>query len=188
MADLEVLNYPMFQSGPSWKNPVIFESPIDVKKVTIKLKVLTSARIRVSGIVEVVQTNNDYGDLEDVTASTNNSDTVMFIVLDTQDNKDQLEKDNSDIAVAKGAYFTAGSYIDCALLIPGMIVGVYLAVSEDADVKVGAALYAKGVDTDYGPVMLDDGGGAAYTNMLGKSLSQILVSTVEEQIVMLVTH
>lgn len=185
MVDAVPLHYPNMQPGPNWHNPIVFFSPIDEKMITLKMKVKTVSTLGIGFVGECIQTAADQGDLEDITAATDDSATVGFMVLDTQDNFDQLGLDNStDNPVKQTDTFAADSYIDVIILIPGLIIAYRLDSAEDASVKIMAILYSAGD----GELQLDDGGGAAYTGKVGRSLSQIPVSDNQEWGVMVVAN
>ena len=185
MVDAEPLYYPNMQAGPNWHNPIVFFSPIEIKDITLKMKVKTVDTLGIGYLGECIQTAADQGDLEDITPATDDSATVGFMVLDTQDNYDQLGLDKStDNPVKATDEFAADVYIDVIILIPGLIVAFRLDASEDASVKIMAILYSAGD----GEAQLDDGGGAAYTGKIGRSLSQIPVSDNQEWGVMVVAN
>ena len=170
-------------TGANWQNPVVIMSPMNLTLLTIKAKVVNSSEVKIGDIAEFIQANNDAGDLEDVTSATDESLTVSCVVLDTEDNFDALGADNSTANPIKATdTFTAATYIDVAILIPGMILGSRLAAAEDAIAKIGLDLYSAGA----GALKLVDGG--LYTNRLGRMLSQAAVVAAIQWIVWLVTY
>jgi len=182
MADREVMYYPSFQGGIAMSNPVVHLCPYDITKITLKMLVKTAGQVYIGALVQAVETNDDYGDLEDIVIGTADSSTNLFQVLDTGDNIKQLKKDNSVYAATKLLYFSAGSYVDVVILVPGMIVEARLNTAEDAIVKPGLGIYAAAL----GGVMLANGT-PTYLNIIGKALCDVLVSTADELIIFVVT-
>lgn len=181
MADAEVMYFSKFQGGLSMSNPIVHLCPYDVVEVTLKMKVAAGATVYIGSIGATVATADDYGDLEDYTVGTDELNEAMYIVLDTMDNIKQLKKDNSVYAATKLLFFSANSYIDVMILIPGSIVEVRLNAAEDAIVKPGLMVYTAAL----GGVKLEDG--CTYLNNVGKVLCDVVVSTADELIIIVVT-
>ena len=179
--DLQVMYYGQFQGGSAMSNPVVHLCPYDIVKVTLKMKVAAGATVYIGSLGAVVATNDDYGDLEDYTVGTDELTSTMFQVLDTLDNIKQLKKDNDVYAATKLLFFSADSYIDVMILIPGSIIEVRLNALEDAIVKPGLMVYTAAL----GGVKLEDG--CTYLNNVGKVLCDVLVSTADELIIIMVT-
>lgn len=110
-----------------------------------RCKVKTSASIFIGALVDTVETDGATTDLTIVTVSADNSVVPLMYVLDTEWNRAMLARDNgvdhlSDSTKAT-TYFTAGTYIDCIYLVPGMIVSLCFAnsIAVKPGVKVQSA-------------------------------------------------
>ena len=182
MADQEVLYYPNFQGGLAMSNPIVHLCPYDVVKITLKMKVAAAGEIYIGALGECVDSGDTYADLSDLDVGTADNGLAMFQVLDTLDNIKQLKKDNSVYAATKLLYFSASSYVDVAILIPGMIIEVRLNAAEDLEVDPAMSLYGAAL----GGVMLANGT-PTYLNRMGMALCSCAVSTADELIIMMVT-
>ena len=90
MADQDVMYYSQFQGGASMKNPIVHLCPYDLWKITFKILVKTAGQVYIGALVEATETNDDYGDLEDIVIGTDESTVSQYIVLDTKD-EDRFE-------------------------------------------------------------------------------------------------
>jgi len=182
MVDADVMYYPEWQGSSGMETPVIQFCPGPVTAITLKMKVKTASELTIGTLGECIQTADDYGDLEDITMCTVDSVVGMFIVLDTVDNIKQLKIDNSVYAHTKALFFAAGSYIDVAILLPGMIIECILFAAENAILKPGLSVYFQAA----GQVGLDTGA-QTFLMRLGKALCDCIVSTETERIIVVVT-
>lgn len=182
MVDAEVMYYPKFQGGLAMSSPIVHLCPYDQVAVTLKMKVAVAGTVYIGALGHCIKTVDDYGDLEDFEVTADEVNTAMFIVLDTLDNIKQLKKDNSVYAATKLLYFSADSMIDVMILIPGSIIEVRLNALENAIVKPGLMVYTAAL----GGVKLEDG--CTYLNNVGKVLCDVVVSTGDELIIIMVTH
>jgi len=182
MVDADVMYFQSWVGSSGMQTPVIQFCPCPVQDITLKLQVKTASELFIGAIAALVQANDSYVDLDELTMAGDETATALFIVLDTPDNIAQLKEDNDVYAATKALFFAAGSMIGVAILIPGLIVEVVLVSAEDAIALPGIMTYTAAA----GKVKLEDG--CTYLNNLGKVFCKVIVSEADERILILVTH
>lgn len=131
-------SYDKWRPLDKWNSPLVLHTPVKLDDITLQVQV-NGADIGIGDFVEAVQVIGTQVDLIDVTLAADNSTTVGYFVIDSENNRRQLALDNSvdtySALTRSTARFADNSLIDVIILVPGLILACKVADS------VGAAGY-----------------------------------------------
>jgi len=138
--------YQKYRPASTWAKTGLLLTPIPEKDLLVRVQVKNAAEIGVCEFADVVETDDASTDLKIATPAADNSIVPMFYIPDTEKNREQLAKDNSkdsyyDLNKAT-AKFSADSWIDAYLLVPGMILSAKF--SNSIAVKAGTKVQSAG--------------------------------------------
>jgi hypothetical protein len=130
---MAIYKYGKFSSGDGWEVPTILYSPYEINQITLRVKT-NDANITIDSLVEFVSGGGDADDLIEATICSDESKVAAATVLNNEWNKNQLCVDQGEdgyASLTKGtSKFSSGTYIDVAILMPGMIINSMVADSQ----------------------------------------------------------
>ena len=126
MAASALTVYNPYKSGASLSHPVVMKSPFtNWRALCVRVKVKTAFELFLGGFCELA----DSGTPKVVEKTADKSEKAFAIIPDILENRNQLQIDNSGIAITKLLFFNADSYIWVLPLIPGFVLSVRLKAS-----------------------------------------------------------